>query len=105
MTVLLDTQVIWVCAACDARTMTETLPAKPILHPCKGMRLLLTPMIREGTVAKAETTEREDYVGTELVQTDAEGRPVMNVRITRDEGEDLVVFAPTAQVTREELDG
>lgn len=105
MTTILNSTVVWVCPNCDARMSTEGVPAKPILHPCRGTRLLLVPMIREGTAAKVETVEREDYVGDELVQTDAEGRPVMNVTVTRDQGEDLVVFAPTARIDPEELRG
>jgi hypothetical protein len=43
-----------------------------------------------------EAQEREDYVGKELVQTDGEGRPIMSVITTRDEGQDCAVLAPTA---------
>ena len=45
---------------------------------------------------KVEAREREDYVGHELVQTDEAGRSVMSVVTTRDDGQDAIVFAPTA---------
>ena len=58
--------------------------------------MLIAPMLEVGIAAKVERREREDYVGKELVRKDAEGRPVMSVVTTRDEGQDTMVFAPTA---------
>jgi hypothetical protein len=49
-----------------------------------------------GMSAKVEAKDREDYVGRELVQTDEDGRPVMSVVTTRDNGQDAIVYAPTA---------
>jgi len=46
--------------------------------------------------AEVEAREREDYVGTEKVQTDEDGRPVMSVVTTRDNGQDTAVYAPVA---------
>jgi hypothetical protein len=40
--------------------------------------------------------DREDYVGKEDVQRDGEGRPVMSAVVTRDDGEDAVMYAPCA---------
>jgi pheromone shutdown protein TraB len=53
-------------------------------------------MVPKGTKAKVEVHEREDYIGRELVRLDDNGRPVMNIITTRDEGQDCMVFAPTA---------
>jgi hypothetical protein len=64
------------------------------MHQCRNG--LLAPMVPAGTSCKVETIEREDYVNGELVQTDNEGRPVMSTVITRDEGQDCVVYASTA---------
>ena len=61
------------------------------------MKGLTAPLAPEGLACKVERHDREDYVGTELVQTDLEGRPGQSVETTRDEGTDLVVLAPTAQ--------
>lgn len=57
---------------------------------------MTSPMILEGTKVKIEAVEREDYVGDENVQLDGESRPIMAVITTRDEGQDCLVFAPTA---------
>jgi hypothetical protein len=56
---------------------------------------MLLPMVPDGTKAKITIVEREDYVGREEV-TLTEGRPVMAAVVTREDGEDRVVFAPTA---------
>jgi hypothetical protein len=53
-------------------------------------------MIPAGTRCKIEAIDREDYVGDELVQTDGNGRPVMAIRTTRDDGVDCAILAPTA---------
>ena len=53
-------------------------------------------MVPAGTRCKVEAVEREDYVGKERVQTDANGRPVMSVVTVRDDGQDVAVLAPTA---------
>jgi hypothetical protein len=53
-------------------------------------------MVVEGTACKVEARERDDYIGTEDVQYDGDGRPVAQVITTRDEGTDVIVFAPTA---------
>lgn len=67
------------------------------MHTCAGLRGLTAPMLEVGVKAKVEAREREDYVGSDLVQTDENGRPVMSVITTRDEGQDAIVFAPTAR--------
>jgi hypothetical protein len=53
-------------------------------------------MLPAGVAAKVEARDREDYVGTDLVQRDENGRQVMSVVTTRDNGQDAIVFAPTA---------
>jgi hypothetical protein len=67
------------------------------MHPCPKLRGLSTPMVPAGTKAKVELKEREDYVNGEAVQLDPElGRPVMSVVTTRDDGQDVTVYAPSA---------
>ena len=69
-------------------------------HICPALRGLTAPMVPQGTNAKVELREREDYVNGENVQLDPEkGRPVMSVVTTRDDGQDVAVFAPTATAT------
>lgn len=84
----------WECPNCEATVVTQDagLP----MHACRGLRGLNTPLVPAGTRCKVEAVEREDYVGGERVQTDGEGRPVMAVITTRDEGQDCTVYAPTA---------
>lgn len=86
----------WECPNCPATHVTrEQRPHTPF-HPCAGLRGLTAPFVPAGTKAKVEAVERGDYVGRELVQTDGEGRPVMAVVTTRDDGQDCAVLAPTA---------
>jgi hypothetical protein len=62
------------------------------------MKMLTVPMVEEGQKVNITSNEREDYIGKEDVQTDAEGRPIMNVIIEREDGQDCVVYAPTAEI-------
>jgi hypothetical protein len=90
---------LWYCPNCDAeaRTVDAALP----MHACGGIKGLVAPLVLSGTKAKTETRDREDYVGKELVQTDAEGRIVMSSVTTRDDGEDCTVYVGTAQAVKE----
>jgi len=87
----------WYCPNCGKEdTTTEPLPHTRF-HTCPKLRGLTAPMLPAGTKAKVEAREREDYVNGDQVQLDPErGRPVMSVVTTRDEGQDVIVFAPTA---------
>jgi hypothetical protein len=58
-------------------------------------------MVPAGTNCKIEVVEREDYTNGDLVQRDGEGRVVMSVVTTRDDGQDCIVYAPTAISTGE----
>ena len=90
----------WECPNCESAAVT--VDAKTPMHPCGGLAGLLTPLVPAGQKCKVEAVEREDYIGRELVQTDGNGRPVMAVVTTRDDGQDCMVLAPTAVATREE---
>lgn len=87
----------WQCPRCGLTHQTADARPHVPMHACPRLRGLTTPFVREGQSAKVELREREDYVGGEAVQLDPEqGRPVMSVVTTRDDGQDVVVFAPTA---------
>ena len=103
MTVLLGPpERRWECPNCEAKHVThETQPHTPF-HTCRGLRGLTAPFVAVGTKAKVETVERGDYVGREQVQTDGNGRPVMAVVTTRDDGQDCAVLAPTATASARE---
>jgi len=86
----------WECPNCDAQHVThESRPHTPF-HTCPGLHGLTAPFIAAGTKAKVEQVERGDYVGAEQVQFDNEGRAVMAVVTTRDDGQDCAVLAPSA---------
>lgn len=89
----------WYCpknCGAQATTYDSQLP----MHPCPNMASLMVPLVKVGTKAKLEVVERQDYVGDELVQTDAGGRVIMSVVTTRDDGQDCTVYAPTATIER-----
>jgi hypothetical protein len=86
----------WSCPNCVEQAVThEHRPHTPF-HSCRGLRGLSAPFVPDGTACKVEAREREDWVGKELVQVDGEGRPVMSIVTTRDEGQDCAVLAPCA---------
>lgn len=88
----------WVCPNCPATAVTEGADNR--YHSCPGLAGLLAPMVLEGVRCRVRAVLREDYIGGEAVRLDGEGRPVMAVVTTRDDGEDRTVFAPTACVAR-----
>ncbi len=89
----------WYCPNCHKTDQTVEIRPHVRFHTCPKLRGLTAPMLPAGTKAKVEAVERQDYVGRELVQTDESGRPVQSVVTTRDEGQDAIVFAPTATAT------
>lgn len=86
----------WECPNCAATHVTHEAQPHTPFHACPGLRGLSAPFVAAGIKAKVEAVERGDYVGAEQVQTDGEGRPVMSVVTTRDDGQDCAVLAPTA---------
>jgi hypothetical protein len=101
---LLRPEQHWTCPNCAFTDVTH-LPADAVasrFHSCAGLRGLTAPMVPAGTRAKVEAVEREDYTNGDHVTRDGEGRVVMAVRTTRDDGEDRAVFAPCAVAGRED---
>lgn len=93
----MEMYVDWECPACGLTD--QTTPAKANrYHNCPRMGGLTTPLVRKGVKAKHEAVMREDYVGDELVRLDDQGRPVMAIKTTRDNGQDVTVFAPSVVV-------
>lgn len=109
-------QVIhWVCATCGTEEWTDqaghglvrgrVLPAPPgytphtRMHRCRAGALagMVVPMTRAGVKAHVYAVERGDYVGTELVQKNTAGRPIMAAITEYEDGRtDVAVYAPTA---------
>ena len=97
---LLTVERRWACPSCDLTDVTHEAKPHSRMHPCAGLAGLTAPMVPAGTSAKHEAVERGDYIGSDLVQL-TDGRPVMSVVTTRDEGQDCTVFAPTATAHQE----
>lgn len=91
----------WFCPNCVAIDITHEGRPHTRFHTCPGLRGILAPMVAEGTKAHVYARDREDYVGSDKVQTDADGRPVMSVVTERDDGQDVAVFAPLARAAGE----
>lgn len=97
MTPLVTAVNRWYCPNCRKEDVTHEPRPHSRFHVCPKLRGLTAPMVPLGTNAKVELREREDYVNGDAVQLDPElGRPVMSVVTTRDDGQDVAVFAPTA---------
>ncbi len=92
----------WTCPNCAFEDVTNEARPHSRFHACAGLHGLTAPMVMKGTKAKVEAKEREDYIGEDVVPHH-EGRPVMSVVTTRDDGQDVAVFAPTATGTMKEL--
>jgi hypothetical protein len=98
MPALLATYTDWYCPNCGKTDRTSQSGPHTRFHTCPRLRFLSAPMLRKGTAAKVVLTERQDYVGGELVRLDPErGRPIQNITTVRDSGQDCIVFAPTAR--------
>lgn len=92
----------WECPNCDLTDVTYDHQPHSRFHACRGLRGLSAPMVPAGTRCKVEARDRDDYVNGDIVATDGEGRPVMSVVTTRDNGQDCTVFAPCATATTQE---
>lgn len=100
---LLNPERHWECPNCDQTDVTRRADVHTQMHICPGARGMTVPFVPAGTRAKVVLREREDYVGSEVSQTDDSGRPVMSVVVTRDDGEDAVVYAPCATARSDDL--
>jgi hypothetical protein len=96
-TPLLTGTVLWSCPNCDTEEVTAAyMPNR--FHSCPGLHMLTAPLLRPGVKAKVEAEERQDYQGRELTHEADDGRVYSSVRTTRENGDDLAVLAPTAQL-------
>ena len=98
MTTLLISARRWTCPDCPVEAVTHEAQPHSQLHQCKAHGGLAVPMVLDGTKAGITIREREDYVGTDMVQLH-EGRPIMSVTVERDNGQDVAVFAASATGT------
>lgn len=94
MVPILQPEHRFVCPSCGLMDTTSQQGTR--MHPCPALAGLTVPLLPAGQAGAHRVNNREDYVGRELVQTDADGRVVASVTTRRDDGEDLTVYAPTA---------
>ena len=92
----------WECPNCDTKDQFNVKPGQSRMHDCPGLGGFMAPLVPEGTRASVTKVEREDYVGSESVTYDSDGRPIMAVNVEREDGSnDRVVFAPCVNVRME----
>lgn len=88
----------WECPNCTMTDVTYDPRPHSQMHTCSGLKGMTTPFVPAGTKCKIEAHEREDYIGQDNVQLDADGRPIMSAITTRDDGQDCTVYAPVATI-------
>lgn len=86
----------WCCPNCDVTDVTRGLVPNRY-HACAGLHMLTAPLVREGTAAKVEAVERQDYLNGDAQATGDNGRVYMAVATTRDDGTDAFVNAGLAR--------
>lgn len=99
--VLSRPSMCWVCPNCTFEAVTTRSPVAPgesvtEFHHCPGLAGMWAPLVPAGTRCETVAVEREDYIAGADVQTNGDGRPIMAVITTRDDGVDAAVYAPTA---------
>lgn len=88
--------MLMTCPNCPKSFWLDDSDQRVVIHRCTGQGGLTLPLVKDGLRARISLVEREDYIGRENPLMH-EGRPIMAAVITRDDGEDRIVFAPTAQ--------
>lgn len=96
---LLRSEHRWECPNCTFTDVTHEPRPHSRYHNCRGLKGLSAPMVPAGTRAKVEARDREDFLGKQTATTDGDGRPVMSIVTTRDDGNDCTVLAPLATIT------
>jgi hypothetical protein len=93
---VLNVETNWYCPNCTHTHVSLTALKHAVVHICPGLHGLIAPLVRVGTKCKVEVKYREDYVGQDVVTLTNDGRPVMAIVTTRDDGQDCRVLAPVA---------
>jgi hypothetical protein len=94
----------WECPSCGIQHVTKELRPHTPMHNCKSLNGLVAPYVEvigselKKNIVRHRLIEREDYVGKEIVRTDANGRPFTAIYTERSDGSnDCHAFAGTAQ--------
>lgn len=92
----------WECPNCDTKDVHNVKPGQQRMHDCPGLKGLVAPLVPEGQRCKVESEQWQDYVRhDDAVRHDSTGTPISAVRVTREDGDDLVVFPASAIVRME----
>lgn len=98
---LLTPETHWKCDArgCGQVAVTREVGDHTRYHVCRGRdgtAGMTVPMTRAGVRCDVRAVERQDYIGRDDVQLNADGRPVMAVTIEREDGQDAAAYLPCA---------
>ena len=96
---ILDSWQDWECPECHKTDQTRPLPGNASrMHRCPVLKGIVAPLVRKGVRSRLVAVVREDYVGNEVVTLNSDKKPIMAVRVERDSGFDVAVFAPVARL-------
>lgn len=92
----------WECPSCGLQDVTREARPHSRMHACRALAGFTTPMVRvvgrelRKNSVTHRVVERGDWIGSERVQLDGNGRPVMAILTERADGHDTHVYPPTA---------
>lgn len=101
-----STPAFWHCAMPHCTSAARTVDSAVPHHPCRELGGAMTPLVRDDDTRRAWIIpqERQDYVGTDLVQdVRHRGRLLMAVSLRTDDSQSTSVFAPTATAAATEV--
>jgi hypothetical protein len=102
LTVILQPEKRWECPNCTLTDVTHEAKPHTRMHTCPGLKGLTAPMVPAGTRCKVEAKEREDYIGKgQVVTLDDDGKAIMAIETTREDGNDVAVLAPCVDIRME----
>lgn len=98
--IVIDMDRRWQCNSCGRLHVTKSsTEVQTPMHQCAAMAGTWVPFVPAGTDAVIRVEERQDYIGKDTVFFDTNGRPIMSVYTTREDGEDCHILAPTVNMT------
>ena len=93
----IDMDCHWECPSCGRQHVTKANGnVETPMHSCTEFHGAWMPFVPAGTKAAYRLNDREDYIGSDIPFTDAEGRVIMSVTVQREDGEDCFIMAPAA---------
>lgn len=92
---LLKNEKHWECPECGVQNVTHEARPHTQFHACSKLKGAWAPLIEAGIKAHLVVNEREDYIGTDIPQTDEDGKVIKSITTIREDGEDCHILAPT----------